>query len=67
MSDGQSRVERCVEALCQAGCRRVTEYIGLLKAGAEFQEVAMLSAAERRAVLDELESIMSVYDGGCDS
>ena len=66
MSDGQTRVELCVEALCQDGCRKVTEYIDLLKSGAVFNGVAMLSAAERQAVLAELESSMSVYTGPCD-
>lgn len=67
MSNGQTRIELCVEALCQDGCRKVTEYIRLLKNGAVFTEVALLSTAERRAVLEELESIMSVYTGPCDS
>lgn len=67
MTDRQTRVERCVEALCQDGCRKVTDYIGLLKTGVVFREVAMLSTAERQAVLEELESVMSVYNGPCDS
>jgi len=67
MTDGQTRVELCVEALCQDGCRKVTEYIDLLKSGAVFNDVAMLNTAERQAVLEELESIMSVYTGPCDS
>ena len=57
----------CVEALCQRGCRKVTGYISLLKAGTVFEDVAMLTPAERRAVLEELESIMSAYDRPCDS
>ena len=64
---GKTRVDSCVEALCQHGCRKVTEYIELLKSGEGFREVSMLSAAERRAVLAELESIMSVYTGPCDN
>ena len=67
MTDGQTRVELCVEALCQDGCRKVTEYIGVLKAGGVFKGVDMLSTAEREAVLEELESIMSAYTGPCDS
>lgn len=66
MNVGKTRVDSCVEALCQHGCRKVTEYIGLLKTGESFSEVSMLSAAERQAVLAELESIMSVYNGPCD-
>ena len=60
-------MELCVEALCQDGCRKVTEYIALLKSGTVFTDVAMLNTAERQAVLEELESIMSVYTGPCDS
>lgn len=67
MTDEQIRVELCVEALCQEGCRKVTEYIGLLKTGEIFREVAMLSTTERQAVLEELESIMSAYTGPCDN
>lgn len=67
MTDVQTRVDLCVEALCQDGCRQVTEYISLLKSGEVFRAVATLTTAERQAVLEELELIMSAYNGPCDS
>lgn len=56
-------VERCVERLCQDGCDKVYEYIEALRAGRELAMTGALSGAERQAVLDELLSIMAVYEG----
>ena len=38
-----------------------------LQNGEEIPEVAGMSAVERQAVLEELASIMAVYDGSCES
>lgn len=63
MAELDSKLERCVEALCQNGCESVSAYIDALRAGEVFAEVAGLSVAERRMVLDELVSIMAPYEG----
>lgn len=63
MTGLNSNVERCVETLCHHGCDRVSAYIEELRAGRVFAEVADLSVAERKSVLDELEFIMAPYDG----
>ena len=65
VNNGQARVDLCVELLCQQGCRKVSGYIDQLKTGEVFQEVAQLSADERKSVLVELESIMEAYGGDC--
>jgi hypothetical protein len=39
--------------------------IDALEAGRRLPETAGLSAAERRAVLDELKAVMAVYEGAC--
>lgn len=67
MSKGQSRVDLCVERLCHDGCGKVTEYIISLRSGEALPELAHLSPAETRAVLDELVSVMSAYEGSCKS
>ena len=67
MSAHEDKIDQCVESLCSQGCIRVTRYIAELRAGQEFPEVAELSGEERRRVLEELESIMAAYDGGCKS
>ena len=62
-----SRVHACVERLCLKGCRVVWEDIRLLEQGDALPETVGLLETERRAVLQELKSIMSVYSaaGSC--
>ena len=59
------RVEQCVEKLCCKGCRAVWSDIDALEAGEFLPEIRGLSAAEVDAVIAELKSIMSVYQGKC--
>ena len=59
------RVEQCVEKLCRKGCRAVWSDIDALEAGEILPEIKGLSAAEVDAVIAELKSIMSVYQGTC--
>ena len=63
MAELDSKLERCVETLCQHGCDSVSAYIEALRAGQVFAEVADLNVAERQMVLDELVSIMAPYEG----
>ena len=63
MAELDSKLEECVEMLCHHGCDAVSSYIGALRAGQVFAEVAGLTVAERQRVLDELVSIMMPYEG----
>lgn len=63
----QRQVDRCVERLCQQGCRKVTEVIAELRMGRVAAGTEGLNAADRSRVLAELVSIMSVYQGSCSS
>jgi len=63
MAELDSKLERCVDALCCRGCEAVSVFINELRAGQEFAEVAGLTVAERQRVLDELVSIMMPYEG----
>ncbi len=61
----QSKITHCIEALCQKGCKEVSLVIRALERGEPMAEVRELSEGERQAVLNELKSIMAVYqDGG---
>ena len=64
---GQSRIDLCVERLCQEGCSKVTEYIRLLQSGEDLPELAGLAPSEVESVLDELVSVMAAYEGTCKS
>ena len=64
---GLGRVDLCVERLCQEGCSKVTEYIRLLQSGQQLPELAGLTPAEVKAVLEELISVMAAYQGTCKS
>jgi hypothetical protein len=61
ISVDKTKIESCVEMLCLAGCRRVTEFIDVLSRGDQLPETAGLSDAEREAVLSQLQEIMAVY------
>jgi hypothetical protein len=67
MPHHQGKIDLCVEALCRQGCNRVYDYIRALQHDEEFPEVAELSEAERRSVLEQLVAIMDIYDGSCGS
>jgi hypothetical protein len=56
------KVESCVDALALRGCRQVTQVIRQLEAGETLPEVDGLGKEEIAAVLDELKSIMAVYE-----
>ncbi len=54
-----------VEYVCELGCTRVNEIIRTVQAGGRPAELAHLGSTERTAVVDELASIMSVYQRDC--
>ena len=58
----QRRLEACVERLCSQGCDAVRTHIRALRAGARHPDYAGLDRAERRLLLQALESVMRVYD-----
>ena len=61
MTIDRQRVDHCVEILCDRGCRAVWADIERLEAGMSLPETTELTEDERRAVLQELKSVMSVY------
>ena len=64
MTKGETEIEDLVEKLCQDGCEQVYAHIDALRAGRQLLEIAQLSQVKRRLVLDELLSIMAVYERG---
>jgi hypothetical protein len=67
MSYLNATVQACVDRLCEQGCSRVNACILALQNGEEIPEIAGMSAVDRQSVLQELMSIMAVYDGSCES
>ena len=61
----QRLIEQSVENLCKKGCRAVWADIDALEAGRRLPETAGLSHAERKVVVEELKSVMAVYEGSC--
>ena len=53
-----------IETLCEAGCRNVNQIIETLESGGHVEGTAVLTDEERMQVLNELRTIMSVYDQG---
>jgi hypothetical protein len=59
------KVSAAVERICALGCRSVNALILRLETGLPVSETAHLNGCERREVLAELKSIMSVYGDRC--
>lgn len=59
-----SKTSRCIEILCQKGCKEVSLVILALEREEPLEELRDLSQSERQAVLAELKSIMAVYQEG---
>ena len=55
-------VDEVIETLCQEGCQAVRLYIQQLENNSPFELLEGLSDLEKKTVLLELQSIMSVYD-----
>lgn len=57
-----SKVQQCVEALCQNGCQAVRATIHALERDLPVAQTETMDDHERAAVLAELKAIMAVYD-----
>lgn len=55
-------VDDAIESLCQEGCQAVHLYIEQLKNNTPIELLDGLSQSEKQHILNELQSIMSVYD-----
>jgi len=60
-----TRIDECIEKLCQKGCSEVWGDIDVLENGGSLPETQGLDASERRRVLAELKTVMAVYEGRC--
>jgi len=58
----KTKVNQCIEALCQSGCETVRATITSMEMDLHSSQTENLDQDEYEAVLNELKSIMSVYD-----
>jgi hypothetical protein len=58
-------IDHVLETVCRRGCRYVADMMARAERGEVPADLAPLCEAERRSVLSELKSIMSVYGGVC--
>ena len=58
----QSKISRCVDILCEKGCTEVLSLIQRLELGTPVAETSDLDEEERQCLLQELKSIMAVYE-----
>jgi len=56
------KVNQCVESLCQCGCDAVRATITSMEMGLQSEQTRDLDQQEFKTVLEELRTIMSVYD-----
>lgn len=64
----QRRIDDTVEVLCQRGCRYVNRLLDSAEQQAACRDLDRLSERERGQVIEELRSVMAVYQttGSCD-
>ncbi len=62
MPTSSLKINQRIEAVCEAGCEAVRASIASLEAGHPVALTEDLSAEECQQVLNELKSIMLVYD-----
>jgi len=62
MPTSSLKVNQRIEAVCEAGCEAVRASIQTLESGNPVALTDDLSPEETQQVLDELKTIMSVYD-----
>jgi hypothetical protein len=55
-------IEEYVTLICELGCVRVREVIRALQQGGTTPETQNLGPTERMQILQQLQSIMAVYD-----
>ncbi len=62
-----SRIDRVTHLICQRGCQYVNLILNDKKAQQDCSELLNLSGNEKEVVIQELKSVMSVYDqsGNC--
>ena len=59
------KIEACVEAICNKGCKSVRADIRRLESGYPLAETEAFSDEEKLLVLAELKSIMAAYGESC--
>lgn len=57
------KISHCVELICSKGCTEVTATIQQLESAISIPEAAEFDTLERDFLLQELKSIMAVYEG----
>lgn len=57
-----AELQSVVERLCEDGCRAVSQYISDIEAGHHPEPMQHMNQEDTHAVLDELKSIMAVYE-----
>ncbi len=55
-------IDDYVEIICNQGCTFVTQVISRMEQGEPIEELADLDNATEKAILEELKSIMQVFD-----
>ncbi len=60
-----TRIDQCVEAICQKGCQATRDDLARMAAGEVIEETEHLSEEERQRVHHEIAAIMAVYGDAC--
>jgi len=62
MPANNPKLQHIIEQLCTTGCERVNEVIDILEKQGSIEETRTLNSEESQHVLQELKTIMAVYD-----
>ncbi len=55
-------LQQIIDTLCNDGCKAVSAYISEMEAGNYPAQMQSLSNSQKEIILNELKSIMAVYD-----
>ena len=62
MPANNEKTQHIIEQLCTTGCERVNEVIEILERQESIEETRTLNSEESQYVLQELKTIMAVYE-----
>jgi len=58
----KDKVSRCLDSVCEKGCTAVNSAIQMLETDTPVPEADTLNVEEKQCLLQELKSIMAVYE-----
>ncbi len=59
----KNQVDHAIDTICKRGCQYVSSLLGEMSLRGDCKELMALNSIDQQRVIDELKTVMSVYDG----